>query len=88
MRFGAAGFEVVVAREASRRWRCSAASSVDLVVTEVDLGERDGFTLPEKMRSADHTMPVVFLTRRSEGASVDRWLRARRGRLRGQARLP
>ncbi|MCB9616228.1 MAG: DUF4388 domain-containing protein [Sandaracinus sp.] len=73
MRFGAAGFEVIVAREASEAMAMlGGESSVDLVVTEVDLGERDGFTLLEKMRGSAHTMPVVFLTRRSEGASVDR----------------
>lgn len=74
MRFGAAGFEVRVARDASEAMAAlrDTAGAVDLVVTEVELGERDGFTLVTKMREANLTMPVVFLARRGDGASVDR----------------
>lgn len=74
MRFGAAGFDVQVSRDASEAMVVLQAESgpPDLVVTEVELGERDGFALLAKVREAGLRVPVIVLARRSDGASVDR----------------
>lgn len=74
MRFGASGFEVRVARDASEAMAVlqGEGGPADLVVTEVELGERDGFALLAKMREAEIRVPVIVLARRSDGPSVDR----------------
>ncbi|HJK93720.1 MAG TPA: DUF4388 domain-containing protein [Polyangiaceae bacterium LLY-WYZ-15_(1-7)] len=72
MRFGSAGFDVLVARDAAEAGK-KIESGVDVVLSEVELpGERDGFELLEKLRAAGHEQPFVFLTRRGDSSSAER----------------
>lgn len=71
MRLGAAGYDVVVARTAADA-EARLEGKVDVIVAEVDVGDTDGFDLLASIRAKGRTIPFLFLTRRSDGASVDR----------------
>lgn len=68
------GYEVVLCRSAEQAYKVVQQGSVDAIITEVDLAPNDGFTLVEYVRKHPQgaELPVFFLTRRSDRASVDR----------------
>jgi len=71
MRFSAAGFDVIVARdvhEAGQRL----GSGLDVVVTEVDLPDESGFELLRMVQQRRRKTPVVVLTRRGDRESINR----------------
>lgn len=73
MRLTDRGFEVCVVRDASGALAEIERGTVGLVVADVELGERDGFWLVERIRAGTHAdIPVVFHTRRGDRDSVTR----------------
>ena len=71
VRMGALGFEVVVARDVAEAIK-KLEGSVDAVVSEVELGERDGFALLRSMRSGNKSQPVIFLTSKGDAATIEK----------------
>jgi len=68
------GHEVVLCRTAEQAYKRFQEGGIDAVITEVDLKPHDGFTLVEYIRKhrSGSELPVLFLTRLSDRASVDR----------------
>ncbi len=68
------GHEVALCRTAEQAYKRFQEGGIDAVITEVDLKPHDGFTLVEYIRKhrAGAELPVLFLTRLSDRASVDR----------------
>ncbi|HEY8584456.1 MAG TPA: response regulator, partial [Capillimicrobium sp.] len=69
---GAAGYEVVTARDGREALELLDRAAVDLVLTDVEMPGMDGFALIEALRAdPDHTsLPVIVLS--SRGDEVDR----------------
>ncbi|MEM9071532.1 MAG: HD domain-containing phosphohydrolase [Myxococcota bacterium] len=70
VRLGALGFDVLVARDVKEA--LEKVSNADAVVSEVELGSRDGFGLLQKIGRMGLKIPLVFLTRKGDSASVDK----------------
>jgi DNA-binding response OmpR family regulator len=68
------GFEVRVARSAEAALRELRRGEVEAVISEIDLGGRDGFALLEEARKQawGKQLPWIVLTRRSGRADADR----------------
>lgn len=68
------GHEVVLCRSAEAAYKRFQQGGIDAIIAEVDLKPRDGFTLVEHIRTqrGGAEVPVLFLTRRTERAAVDR----------------
>lgn len=66
------GYEVAIARSSEDALRILASKDVDLVITEIELPDYDGFSLLEQMRLLPESAetPVLFLTGRSDRESV------------------
>jgi DNA-binding response OmpR family regulator len=59
------GFEVTLARNGNEAWEIYNNIKPDICVLDVMMPEMDGFTLAEKIKEANHEMPVIFLTAKS-----------------------
>lgn len=70
VRLGALGFDVRVARDVAEA--LEKVAGVDAVVSEVDLGDKDGFAFLQKIARMGLQVPVLFLTRRGDSATVNR----------------
>lgn len=68
------GHEVVLCRSAEQAYKRFQQGGIDVIIAEVDLKPHDGFTLIEHVRTqrGGAEVPVLFLTRRTERAAVDR----------------
>jgi response regulator RpfG family c-di-GMP phosphodiesterase len=68
------GHEVVLCRSAEQAYKIVQQGGIDAIITEVELKPHDGFTLVEYVRkhAQGAELPVLFLTRKSDRASVDR----------------
>jgi response regulator RpfG family c-di-GMP phosphodiesterase len=68
------GHEVVLCRTAEQGYKRYQQGGIDAIITEVDLTPHDGFTLIDYVRKSrtGADLPVFFLTRRADRASVDR----------------
>ncbi len=68
------GFEVRVARSVEAALKQLRAGDIDVVVSEIDLGSRDGFGLLEEARqqSWGKQLPWVIMTRRTSPKDADR----------------
>ena len=58
------GFDVAVASNGTDALRSAETFRPDLVVLDVMLPDRDGFTIVKRLRADGHHVPVVFLTAR------------------------
>ncbi|MET0344315.1 MAG: DUF4388 domain-containing protein [Polyangiales bacterium] len=74
LRLAEQGHEVVLCRSAEAAYKRFQQGGIDAVIAEVDLTPHDGFTLVEHIRKqrGGAEVPVLFLTRRTERASIDR----------------
>jgi DNA-binding response OmpR family regulator len=73
MRLVERGLEVSIVRDAASALDALASGDIELVVSEVELGERDGFWLLERIRaSATPELPVILHTRKGDRESVSR----------------
>jgi response regulator RpfG family c-di-GMP phosphodiesterase len=68
------GHEVILCRTAEQAFKRFQQGGIDALICEVDLEPHDGFTLVEHIRKqrGGAEVPVLFLTRRTERAAVDR----------------
>jgi response regulator RpfG family c-di-GMP phosphodiesterase len=68
------GHEVVLCRSAEQGYKRFQQGGIDAIICEVDLKPHDGFTLIEHVRKqrGGAEVPVLFLTRRTERAAIDR----------------
>ncbi len=65
------GFVVHSASSAEQAMDCFASRSIDIVLTEMDLGRNiDGFELMNRLSLVDHSVKVIFLTDR-QGLDVE-----------------
>ncbi len=71
VRLGALGFEVLVARDVNEALK-KLESNVDAVVSEIELGERDGFALLRSMRNKNKAQPVIFVTSRGDATTIEK----------------
>ncbi len=62
------GFEVIVAADGLQAWQKISAGLPDLILSEVNLPQLDGFQLLEKLKAdpATSAIPLMFLTNRRE----------------------
>jgi two-component system copper resistance phosphate regulon response regulator CusR len=66
--FAAEGYQVQAASDGEKGLQAARAGGFDLVLLDVDLPKRDGFSVVESLRKAGNETPVIFLTGRD---SVD-----------------
>ncbi len=75
VRFAEQGYEVTIEREVRTTLKRLDAENFDLVVSEVQLTDGDGFDLLRRMRENGHTqVPLMFLTAARDQSSVNRGL--------------
>jgi response regulator RpfG family c-di-GMP phosphodiesterase len=75
VRFAEQGYEVVIERDVTTALKRLDADNFDVVVSEVQLPNGDGFDLLRRMRESGHTkVPLMFLTVKRDQASVNRGL--------------
>lgn len=68
------GHEVVLCRSPDHAYKLAQQGNFDAMLCEVELKPQDGFTLVEAIRKLPQgaDLPVLFLTRKADRASVDR----------------
>ncbi len=75
VRFAEQGYEVTIEREVTNALKRLDAEKFDLVVSEVQLTDGDGFDLLRRMRENGHVkVPLMFLTAARDQSSVNRGL--------------
>ncbi len=75
VRFAERGYEVMIERELTTALSRLDAENFDIVVSEVQLANGDGFELLTRMRDKGHTtVPFMFLTATRDQSSVNRGL--------------
>ena len=75
VRFAEQGYEVTIEREVTNALKRLDAENFDLVVSEVQLTDGDGFDLLRRMRENGHVkVPLMFLTAARDQSSVNRGL--------------
>lgn len=60
-----AGFEIIHREDGKKGWEVFQNESVDLCLLDVMLPHVDGFALAEKIRSINLSIPIIFLTAKS-----------------------
>lgn len=71
IRLAAAGFLVEIARDVRRAFAVIEEGRVDAMVSEVVLGDSDGFGLAQKIRDQGRTLPILYLTSKGDRTSVE-----------------
>ncbi|MCB2406502.1 response regulator transcription factor [Hymenobacter lucidus] len=66
------GFTVQYAEDGEEGLRLFRAALPDIVVADVMMPRLDGFSLAERIRAENQTVPIIFLTARSQTADVVR----------------
>lgn len=64
------GFEVIHVTDGKKGWEAFQMQSFDICLLDVMLPQVDGFTLAEKIRSNNFSIPIIFLT--AKGSQEDR----------------
>lgn len=74
----AAGYDVVTAADGVKAWELLEGESVDVVVSDVDMPQMDGFALVETIRRSPRLrdLPIVLVTARESDADRQRGLDA------------
>jgi two-component system chemotaxis sensor kinase CheA len=72
----AAGYEVFIAHDGEAAWQILQTNHVDLLVSDVDMPNLDGFGLTAAIRSSErfHDLPVVLVTARENDVDKVRGL--------------
>lgn len=63
-------FEVVLCENGDKAFEKYTTESPDILVLDVMMPKRDGFTLAKDIRSIDNAIPIIFLTAKSQTADV------------------
>lgn len=69
------GFNVTLARDGKEAWESFSRMKPDICVVDVMMPEMDGFTLGERIKAAEPSMPLIFLTARSLKEDIVRGLK-------------
>lgn len=72
------GYEVAMANDGQQgleAWR-SAAGSIDLIITDINMPVMDGLTLIEEIRKIDQDVPILALTSESDEEMRNRGVEA------------
>ncbi|MGI4872122.1 MAG: response regulator transcription factor [Janthinobacterium lividum] len=64
------GFTVHHAPDGEQGWQLFQQTNPDLIIADVMMPVRDGFALARQIRQVDATVPILFLTARSQPADV------------------
>lgn len=68
------GYEVTVAADGKKAWKCIQKSNFDLVVTDIEMPLMDGFELTSKIKQSDKysDIPVIIVSSRARDADRKR----------------
>jgi DNA-binding response OmpR family regulator len=69
------GFEVTLGRDGNEAWELFNQVKPDICVLDVMMPEMDGFSLAEKIKEANPSVPVIFLTAKSLKEDIVRGLK-------------
>ncbi|MCX6333921.1 MAG: response regulator transcription factor [Bacteroidia bacterium] len=69
------GFEVSLARDGKEAWDLFQQDKPDICVLDVMMPEMDGFTLGEKIKEAQPSVPLIYLTAKSLKEDIVRGLK-------------
>jgi DNA-binding response OmpR family regulator len=69
------GFDVTLGRDGKEAWELFNKDKFDICVFDVMMPEMDGFTLAEKVKEAQPSMPIIFLTAKSLKEDIVRGLK-------------
>lgn len=69
------GYQVQQAADGDEALEVAAASEIDLVLLDISMPKRDGFSVLNELRQARSGLPVIFLTARGEAEDRVRGLR-------------
>lgn len=64
------GFAVTVAEDGESAYRLAATGAFDLMILDIGLPKRDGFSVLRRLRTERVEMPVIILTARNETADT------------------
>jgi DNA-binding response OmpR family regulator len=62
------GYDVLIATRAAQALALAASQAPDLVILDIELPDRDGFSVLEALRARGNGCPVLFLSARSQEA--------------------
>ena len=69
------GFDVSLGRDGNEAWEMFRRDKPDICVLDIMMPEMDGFTLAEKIKELDPSIPLIFLTARSLKEDIVRGLK-------------
>ena len=64
------GFQVLLCKDGNEALTVYQKEKPDLLVLDVMMPKKDGFTLAQEVRMLDHTTPIIFLTAKSQTKDV------------------
>ncbi len=64
------GFEVILCGDGQAAWKCYIQAKPDVLVLDVMMPKKDGFTLAAEIRKIDALTPILFLTSKSQAEDV------------------
>ncbi|ARV09369.1 DNA-binding response regulator [Winogradskyella sp. PC-19] len=63
-------FEVILCLDGEKAFRAYKSESPEILVLDVMMPKKDGFTLAKEVREIDDTIPIIFLTAKSQTQDV------------------
>lgn len=63
-------FEVILCQDGEKAFRAYKSESPEILVLDVMMPKKDGFTLAKEVREIDDTIPIIFLTAKSQTQDV------------------
>lgn len=63
-------FEVLLCEDGEKAFKTYKAESPEILVLDVMMPKKDGFTLAKEVRELDDTIPIIFLTAKSQTQDV------------------
>ncbi|HVZ96147.1 MAG TPA: response regulator transcription factor [Chitinophagaceae bacterium] len=64
------GFEVIMENEGSHAMAAFKKSQPDICVLDIMLPDKDGFTIADEIRNCNETIPIIFLTAKTQTEDV------------------
>jgi two-component system response regulator TrcR len=68
------GFDITIAKNGVEGWSAFKSDKPDVMILDVMMPRKDGFSLAEDVRKVDQAIPLIFLTAKSTSADVIRGL--------------
>lgn len=56
------GYEIIHAKDGEQGWKIFVAGAFDLLILDVMMPKKDGFTLASEIRRKNQNVPIIFLT--------------------------